>query len=90
MVKYVLVHLGGLKYLFVLNSARPWGFYQRGSGAGTSLVLKSIDGNKDFIIETDGQIGINDIDPFYKLELPNASQESLGQARAYDWGHLFR
>lgn len=59
---------GGLKVsqhgdgaiLLELSSERSWAFRQRGTDAGTALELASIGGggNKNFLIATDGMVGI--------------------------------
>jgi hypothetical protein len=51
--------------LFNLNSERSWEFQQLGTGAGTALKLKSVGGggNKNFVIETDGNVGIGTTNP---------------------------
>ena len=45
--------------LLRLNSDKHWEFLQKGNGSDTQLVLRSkVEGNKDFLIETDGRVGI--------------------------------
>ena len=78
---------GSGNVLLTFNSDRPWRFIQFGSGANTALKLQCnpTNNNKNFIIDTEGTVGINDDNPIYKLELPNNSANEGGQARAFDW-----
>lgn len=58
--------------LLVLNSERPWVFQQYGIGANTALKLTASDllnNNKNFIIDTDGFVGIKDNVPTHMLSL---------------------
>lgn len=73
--------------LLEFNSERRWYFVQHGNGASTALKLQCDpnNNNKNFIIDTEGMVGISVNNPSYKFELPNDSNESGGQARAYDW-----
>ncbi len=78
---------GGLKItnqadsaiLIDLNSERNWQFRQLGSGASTSLELISLGGggNKNFVINTAGNIGLGTTSPSAKLELEGESTTSL-------------
>ncbi len=54
-----------------LEIDRPWKLRQRGTGAGSALELSSVGGggNKDFLIDTDGQVGIDVTDPRAKLHV---------------------
>lgn len=78
---------GSGNVLLAFNSDRPWRFLQFGSGANTALKLQCnpTNDNKNFIIDTEGTVGINDDNPTYKLELPNNSANEGGQAQAFDW-----
>lgn len=78
---------GSGNVLLAFNSERPWRFLQFGTGANTALKLQCnpTNDNKNFIIDTEGTVGINDDNPTYKLELPNNSANEGGQARAFDW-----
>lgn len=78
---------GSGNVLLAFNSERPWRFLQFGTGANTALKLQCnpTNDNKNFIIDTEGTVGINDDNPTYKLELPNNSAIEGGQARAFDW-----
>lgn len=58
--------------LLVLNSDRSWAFSQYGTGASTALKLSAADpnnNNKNFIIDTDGFVGIRDETPSHVLSL---------------------
>jgi hypothetical protein len=81
------IHQGALKItnqadsaiLIDLNSERNWQFRQLGSGPNTSLELISLGGggNKNFIINTSGNIGLGTTSPSAKLELEGESTTSL-------------
>ena len=58
--------------LLVLNSERSWAFSQFGTGGSTALKLSatnSNNNNKNFIIDTDGFVGIRDDAPVHQLSL---------------------
>ena len=57
--------------LLELSSERSWAFRQRGTDAGTALELVSIGGggNKNFLISTDGRVGIGTTAPSHKLHV---------------------
>jgi hypothetical protein len=57
--------------LLWLASDRSWVFRQEGTGAGTALKLQSIGGggNKNFVIQTDGGVGIGTNAPLAKLDV---------------------
>ncbi len=57
--------------LLELSSERSWAFRQRGTDAGTALELASVGGggNKNFIIRTDGKVGIGTTAPSHKLHV---------------------
>lgn len=65
---------GSGQVLLDLRSERNWQFRQYGSGHGTSLELKSEGGggNKNFLITTDGKVGINTSSPNAKLDVNGA------------------
>lgn len=50
---------------------RSWVFRQEGAGTGTSLKLQSIGGggNKNFIVQTDGAMGVGTTAPLAKLDV---------------------
>src|SRR6185503_2253938 len=54
-----------------LNIERSWAFRQLGSGAGTALELASIGGggNKNFVINTTGLVGIGTTSPQATLQV---------------------
>ena len=58
--------------LLTLASERGWVFRQRGTGAPTALELTAAtasNNNKDFLINTDGQVGIGTVTPASKLHV---------------------
>jgi hypothetical protein len=57
--------------ILLLNTDRRWAFRQLGSGAGTALELVSIGGggNKNFVINTTGRVGIGTTTPRERLEV---------------------
>jgi hypothetical protein len=57
--------------LLHLSTERPWEFRQRGSGAGTALELANVGpgGNKNFIINTTGKVGIGTTTPEHTLDV---------------------
>ena len=54
-----------------LNSERNWQFKQLGAGANTSLELLSLGGggNKNFVINTLGNVGVGTQSPQKKLDV---------------------
>ena len=61
---------------------RRWEFRQFGTGASTALELASLDSqgisNKDFIISTDGEVGISTTSPSFKLEVNGSAGKPGG------------
>ncbi len=58
--------------LLVLDSERGWVFRQRGAGASSALELTGYaasNNNKDFLINTDGNVGIGTTAPTHKLHV---------------------
>jgi hypothetical protein len=64
-------NIGDQADLLWLASERSWVFRQEGTGAGTALKLQSVGGggNKHFIIQTDGAVGIGASTPTAKLDV---------------------
>ncbi len=67
----VVESVGDQADLFWLASERSWVFRQEGSGSGTALKLESVGGggNKNFIIDTDGFMGVGTTSPTAKLDV---------------------
>lgn len=67
----VLENTGDQADLLWLATERSWVFRQEGTGAPTALKLQSVGGggNKDFIIQTDGRVGIGTTSPAAKLHV---------------------
>ena len=76
-------NLGDQADLLVLASERSWVFRQEGTGAGTALKLQSIGGggNKNFIVQTDGLVGVGTTSPTAKLDV--RGDVKLGPAGQY-------
>jgi hypothetical protein len=68
-------NIGDQADLLWLASERSWVFRQEGTGATTELKLQSIGGggNKNFIIQTDGAVGIGTTTPRAKLDVFSSS-----------------
>ena len=64
-------NLGDQADILWLASERSWVFRQEGTGAGTALKLQSIGGggNKNFIVQTDGFMGVGTLAPTAKLDV---------------------
>jgi hypothetical protein len=64
-------NIGDQADLLWLSSERSWVFRQEGTGAGTALKLESIGGggNKHFIVQTTGLVGIGTASPQAKLDV---------------------
>ena len=64
-------NIGDQADLLWLASERTWVFRQEGTGAGTALKLQSIGGggNKHFIVQTDGLMGVGTTAPLAKLDV---------------------
>lgn len=63
---------GDGNHLLVLNAERSWAFSQFGTGSSTALKLSAANpdnNNKNFIIDTDGNVGIRDDFPLHQLSL---------------------
>ena len=80
---------GSGNVLVGLNSERSWQLRQFGTDAGTALELASVGGggNKDLIINTDGQVGIGTTSPLAKLDVTggalNISNPGSGNVLAF-------
>ena len=76
-------NLGDQADLLWLASERSWVFRQEGTGSGAALKLQSIGGggNKNFIIQTDGLMGVGTTSPTAKLDV--RGDVKLGPAGQY-------
>ncbi|HZW09464.1 MAG TPA: hypothetical protein VFF69_06130 [Phycisphaerales bacterium] len=79
-----VVNTGDQADLLWLNSERPWVFRQEGTGPTTALKLESVGGggNKHFIFDTTGAVGIG-------TTLPQATLDVRGDMRLGPSGSLF-
>lgn len=66
--------------LLNFNSERPWQFRQYAEGSAAALELVSIGGggNKHFLINTTGKVGINTQHPYYTLHVNGGASFGLG------------
>ncbi len=76
-------NIGDQADLLWLASERSWVFRQEGTGAATALKLQSIGGggNKHFIVQTDGLMGVGTTSPAAKLDV--RGDIKLGPAGQY-------
>ena len=67
----VVENLGDQADLLWLASERSWVFRQEGTGSATTLKLESVGGggNKNFVVATDGLMGVGTTAPTAKLEV---------------------
>jgi hypothetical protein len=79
-----VANVGDQADLLWLNSERPWVFRQEGIGPSTALKLESVGGggNKHFIFDTTGAVGIG-------TALPQATLDVRGDVRLGPTGSLF-
>ncbi|MCA9726848.1 MAG: hypothetical protein KC729_04135 [Candidatus Eisenbacteria bacterium] len=84
-------NLGNQADLLWLESERDWVFRQEGSGAGTSLKLQSVGGggNKNFIIQTDGLVGIGTLTPLAKLHVNGTTRTNVLEITGADLAERF-
>lgn len=71
----VVEHLGDQADLLWLASERSWVFRQQGTGAATALKLENVGGggNKNFILQTTGNLGIGTSTPTHTVHIANAA-----------------
>jgi len=78
----LLNNQGAGAQILILNTERPWAFRQYSSGATTALRLSALDfnnNNKNFLINTSGNIGIGtDLTPDYTLEVTGSAGKPGG------------
>jgi hypothetical protein len=84
-------NLGDQADLLWLASERSWVFRQEGTGAVTALKLESIGGggNKNFIIQTTGFVGIGTSSPQAKLHVNGTTRTSILEITGADLAEKF-
>ncbi len=67
--------------LLNLKSDRSWAFKQKGTGSATAMELTSIGGggNKNFIINTSGNVGIGTTSPNHPLDMASGAHVTSGR-----------
>lgn len=75
----------------VLGIERSWAFRQQGSGTGTALKLQSVGGggNKNFLIETTGFVGIGTLTPQAKLDVAGTARVQVLEISGADIAEKF-
>jgi hypothetical protein len=76
--------------LLWLASERSWVFRQEGTGAAAALKLQSIGGggNKSFIVQTTGNVGIGTTTPTFKLDVSGNMRASDAQFADISAGNI--
>ncbi|MCC7290971.1 MAG: hypothetical protein IT449_02795 [Phycisphaerales bacterium] len=71
----VAENIGDQADLLWLASERSWVFRQQGTGAAAALKLQNVGGggNKNFLIETTGNVGIGTLAPTHTMHIANAA-----------------
>jgi hypothetical protein len=74
-----------------LATDRSWVFRQQDTGAATSLKLQSIGGggNKNFLIQTDGFVGIGTLNPQAKLDVNGTVRAKIVEITGADLAERF-
>jgi hypothetical protein len=73
--------------LLTFDTERDWAFQQLNSGQYTALKLRSIGGggNKNFVIDTDGAVGIGTDAPKYKLSVNGTVRSKEVLVESQNW-----
>ncbi|MBK8233859.1 MAG: hypothetical protein IT349_21015 [Candidatus Eisenbacteria bacterium] len=84
-------NLGHQAELLWLASERSWLFRQEGTGAATTLALQSVGGggNKNFVIQTDGLVGIGTLTPQAKLDVNGTTRTKVIEIMGADLAERF-
>ncbi|MFN0133343.1 MAG: hypothetical protein ACKVW3_12555 [Phycisphaerales bacterium] len=87
----VFEKLGDQADLLWLASERSWVFRQQDTGAGTALKLQSIGGggNKNFLIDTTGFVGIGTLSPQAKLDVAGTARVQILEITGADLAEKF-
>lgn len=75
----------------VIGIERSWVFRQQGTGSGTALKLQSVGGggNKNFLIDTTGFVGIGTLSPQAKLDVAGTARVQVLEITGADLAEKF-
>ena len=84
-------HPGDQADLLWFASERSWVFRQEGTGSASALKLQSIGGggNKNFIVQTDGFVGIGTLSPQAKLDVNGTARATVVEITGADLAEKF-
>lgn len=87
----MVTNLGDQADALWLGIERSWVFRQEGTGAGTALKLQSIGGggNKNFLIQTDGFVGVGTLNPQAKLDVNGTARANVVEITGADLAEKF-